>query len=141
MSHLHRECFHAQWTIILDEELLKAIVEGLVIVCPDGVTRRFFIRIFTYAADYPERWAFSLVPPFPRLTFLLEFLLRRYGALEIVPACGASFRRATSTRPARVRTLLLGKPTLESTTLHDAKVWKMRRPRFKRALQSREPES
>lgn len=43
---------------MLDEELLKAIVEGLVIECSDGVTRRFFIRIFTYSADYPERYVF-----------------------------------------------------------------------------------
>ncbi|KAJ3500007.1 hypothetical protein NMY22_g19406 [Coprinellus aureogranulatus] len=55
MAHMNRECFHAQWKIILDEDLLKAIVEGIVIVCPDGVARRFFIRIFTYSADYPEK--------------------------------------------------------------------------------------
>ncbi|TEB18199.1 hypothetical protein FA13DRAFT_1649583, partial [Coprinellus micaceus] len=43
------------WEIILDDELIKAIVEGLVIKCCDGVLRRFFIRIFTYATDYPEK--------------------------------------------------------------------------------------
>lgn len=59
-AHLNRECFHAQWVVILDDELLKAIVEGVVIKCSDGVVRRFFIRIFTYSADYPERrvWFF-----------------------------------------------------------------------------------
>ncbi|KAJ3530358.1 hypothetical protein NMY22_g8609 [Coprinellus aureogranulatus] len=55
MAHMNREYFHAQWKIILDEDLLKAIVEGIVIICPDGVARRFFIRIFTYSADYPEK--------------------------------------------------------------------------------------
>jgi hypothetical protein len=55
MAHLNREFAHAQWEIILDDELIKAIVEGLVIKCCDGVLRRFFIRIFTYATDYPEK--------------------------------------------------------------------------------------
>ncbi|KAJ3540489.1 hypothetical protein NMY22_g4265 [Coprinellus aureogranulatus] len=54
-AHLNRELYHAQWVIILDDELLKAIVEGIVIECSDGVMRRFFIRIFTYSADYPEK--------------------------------------------------------------------------------------
>lgn len=55
IAHMNREYFHAQWLILLDDELLKAIIEGIVITCTDGVTRRFFIRIFTYAADYPEK--------------------------------------------------------------------------------------
>ena len=55
MAHLNRECFHAQWVILLDDELLEAIKEGIVIECSDGVKRRFFIRIFTYSSDYPER--------------------------------------------------------------------------------------
>lgn len=55
MAHLNREVFHAQWVIMLDDELIKAIIEGIVIVCSDGELRRFFIRIFTYSADYPEK--------------------------------------------------------------------------------------
>ncbi|KAJ3535522.1 hypothetical protein NMY22_g6451 [Coprinellus aureogranulatus] len=55
MTYLNREVAHAQWEIILDDELLKAIVEGILIECRDGVLRRFFIRIFTYSTDYPER--------------------------------------------------------------------------------------
>ena len=55
MAHLNRECFHAQWVILLDDELLEAISKGVVIECGDGTKRRFFIRIFTYSADYPER--------------------------------------------------------------------------------------
>lgn len=55
MAHLNREVFHAQWEIILDDELLKAIIEGIKIQCSDGEWRRFFIRIFTYSADYPEK--------------------------------------------------------------------------------------
>ena len=44
MAHLNRECFHAQWVILLDDELLKAISEGVVIECSDGVKRRFFYQ-------------------------------------------------------------------------------------------------
>ncbi|KAJ3534489.1 hypothetical protein NMY22_g6905 [Coprinellus aureogranulatus] len=55
MAHLNRELFHEQWAILLDDDLLKAIVEGIIIRCSDGVERRFFIRIFTYSSDYPER--------------------------------------------------------------------------------------
>ena len=58
MAHLNRECFHEQWVIILDDELLEAILEGVVIECSDGHKRRFFIRIFTYSSDYPERSVF-----------------------------------------------------------------------------------
>lgn len=49
------EMFHAQWEIILDDELLDAIKNGIVIMCQDGIERRFYIRIFTYSADYPEK--------------------------------------------------------------------------------------
>ncbi|KAJ3522680.1 hypothetical protein NMY22_g11782 [Coprinellus aureogranulatus] len=54
-AYLNREFFHAQWVVILDDELVKAVVEGVVIEDSDGVKRRYFIRIFTYSADYPER--------------------------------------------------------------------------------------
>jgi hypothetical protein len=40
---------------MLDDELLEAMENGLVIKCPDGVERRFYIRIFTYSADYVEK--------------------------------------------------------------------------------------
>ncbi|KAJ3531527.1 hypothetical protein NMY22_g8114 [Coprinellus aureogranulatus] len=55
MSHCKNEMMHSQWRIMLDEELLDAILNGLVIKCQDGIERRFYIRIFTYSADYPER--------------------------------------------------------------------------------------
>ena len=54
-AHLNREFFHAQWAVILDDDLVNAISEGVVIQCSDGVERRFFIRIFTYSADQPEK--------------------------------------------------------------------------------------
>jgi hypothetical protein len=55
MTHCHREVFHKQWEILLDNEFIEAYRHGIVIKCCDGVTRRFFPRIFTYSADYPEK--------------------------------------------------------------------------------------
>ena len=40
---------------MLDDALIKAMEYGLVIECPDGVLCCFYPRIFTYAADYPEK--------------------------------------------------------------------------------------
>lgn len=56
-THCHRELFHAQWEILLDEEFLEAYKHGIVILCPDGVERRFYPRFFSYSADYPEKYA------------------------------------------------------------------------------------
>ncbi|KIJ57457.1 hypothetical protein HYDPIDRAFT_64582, partial [Hydnomerulius pinastri MD-312] len=53
--HCHRELFHAQWEILLDDEFLEAWRHGIVVRCCDGVERRFYPRIFTYSADYPEK--------------------------------------------------------------------------------------
>ncbi len=55
MTHCHREFIHAQWKELLDDEFLEAYEHGVVIECCDGVKRRFYIRIFAYMADYPEK--------------------------------------------------------------------------------------
>ncbi|RXW21632.1 hypothetical protein EST38_g4229 [Candolleomyces aberdarensis] len=55
MTHCARELFHAQWAALLDDELHEAMKNGIVIMCPDGRRRRFYPRIFTYSADYPEK--------------------------------------------------------------------------------------
>ncbi|KAG6905478.1 hypothetical protein DXG01_002467 [Tephrocybe rancida] len=55
MAHCRRKAFHAQWDIILDDEFLEAWRHGIVIECCDGIWRRFYPRIFTYSADYPEK--------------------------------------------------------------------------------------
>jgi hypothetical protein len=46
---------HAQWTILLDDEFIKAYQHGIVVECWDGITRRIYPRILTYSADYPEK--------------------------------------------------------------------------------------
>ena len=56
LTHCHREFFHAQWCILLDGEFLEAYEHGIVITCQDQVDRRIYPRIFTYSADYPEKY-------------------------------------------------------------------------------------
>lgn len=46
---------HAQWKTILDDEFIEAYTHGVVITCSDGLQRRFYLRILTYSADYPEK--------------------------------------------------------------------------------------
>ncbi|KAG2048985.1 hypothetical protein BDR06DRAFT_984573 [Suillus hirtellus] len=54
-THCHRELFHKQWNILLDDEFLDAYEHGIVIHCCNGIMHRFYPRIFTYSADYPEK--------------------------------------------------------------------------------------
>ncbi|KAG6326332.1 hypothetical protein ID866_12757 [Astraeus odoratus] len=53
-SHYHRELFHEQWKVLLDEEFLDAYQHGIVITSCDDVTQQFYLRIFIYSGDYPE---------------------------------------------------------------------------------------
>ncbi|TFK17089.1 hypothetical protein FA15DRAFT_605762 [Coprinopsis marcescibilis] len=61
IMHCGREMFHAQWAILLDQDLIDAMTNGVVLLCHDGIERRFYPRIFTYSADYPEKVAISLI--------------------------------------------------------------------------------
>lgn len=61
MTHCCHEVLHAQWMVLLDDEFLEAYEHGIVIKCCDGMTRRFYPRIFTYSADYPEKYASPLL--------------------------------------------------------------------------------
>ncbi|RXW14335.1 hypothetical protein EST38_g11521 [Candolleomyces aberdarensis] len=55
VTHCHRELFHAQWKVLLDDEFMYAYEHGIVIECADGIKRRWFPRILTYSANYPEK--------------------------------------------------------------------------------------
>ncbi|KAG6894126.1 hypothetical protein C0992_007423 [Termitomyces sp. T32_za158] len=46
---------HGVWRMILDDDFMHAYQHGIVIKCLDGIQRRFYPRIFTYSADYPEK--------------------------------------------------------------------------------------
>lgn len=54
-THCGREIFHEQMKTLIDDEFVYAWEHGVVIKCGDGVIRRFYPRIFTYSADYPEK--------------------------------------------------------------------------------------
>jgi hypothetical protein len=56
MTHCRRELAHAQWNILLDDEFIEAYKHGIIIECCDGIKRRFYPRILTYSADYPEKY-------------------------------------------------------------------------------------
>ncbi|KAJ3542068.1 hypothetical protein NMY22_g3642 [Coprinellus aureogranulatus] len=55
LAHCHRELLHAQLRVMFDDEFMHAYEHGIVIVCADGIKRRFYPRILTYSADYPEK--------------------------------------------------------------------------------------
>jgi Plavaka transposase len=55
MAYCQREMFHQQWKLILSDELVQAMEHGFKLTCLDGIERRFFPRVFTYSADYPEK--------------------------------------------------------------------------------------
>ncbi|KAI0054779.1 hypothetical protein BV25DRAFT_1816540 [Artomyces pyxidatus] len=54
-THCSRELLHAQLKVLFNDEFIEAWKHGIVILCCDGIERRFYPRIFTYSADYPEK--------------------------------------------------------------------------------------
>ncbi len=46
----------AVWKLILDDEFIQVYTYGMVLTCIDGIERRIYPRIFTYSADYPEKY-------------------------------------------------------------------------------------
>ena len=60
LTHCRRELIHGVWRLLLDDDFVHAYKYGIVIKCHDGIERRVYPRIFTYSADYPEKWVNSL---------------------------------------------------------------------------------
>jgi hypothetical protein len=50
---------HQVWETLLDDDFMGAYHNGLIIQCQDGISRRFFPRVVTYSADYPEKYVRS----------------------------------------------------------------------------------
>lgn len=87
-THCHREFFHEQWKMLLDKDFIHAYEHGLVIMCCDGIARRFYPRIFTYSADYPEKQVtFYVLANKANSVFVPEFSLHVYetSANVLVP--------------------------------------------------------
>ena len=55
LAHCAREMYHAQWSIILDDEFLKAYKHGMQVKCYDQIWHRFYPHIFINSADYKEK--------------------------------------------------------------------------------------
>ena len=45
------------WELMLDDEFVEAYHHGMVVTFADGIPRLGVPRIFTYSADYPEKYA------------------------------------------------------------------------------------
>ena len=45
----------AIWSFLLDSDFLHAYEYGIIVKFVDGILRRVFLHLFTYAADYPEK--------------------------------------------------------------------------------------
>lgn len=67
MAHCRRELIQAVWKYILDDDFVHAMIYGVVVTCYDGVKRRIYPRLFTYSADYPEKYR-------PLLSRMFRFL-------------------------------------------------------------------
>ncbi|KAI0312029.1 hypothetical protein OF83DRAFT_1067878, partial [Amylostereum chailletii] len=88
LTHAKRELFHAQLKILIDSDFVEAYIHGIVVECPDGISRRFFPRIFTYTSDYPEKVLVATVRhlgrcPCPRCT-IPEGLTHNLGTVADV---------------------------------------------------------
>ena len=65
---------HEQWKILLDDEFLEAWKHGIVLLCPNGILQWFYLQIFTYSTDYPEKWVINL-PSKQNLQFICRILI------------------------------------------------------------------
>jgi Plavaka transposase len=59
LTHCRRELMHAVWCELLDQEFVETYSKGVIVCCADGISRRIFPRIFTYSADYPEKYTLN----------------------------------------------------------------------------------
>jgi hypothetical protein len=55
ITHCRRELYHEVIKLILQGRFAEAYKHGILIVFPDGITRRVFPRFYCYSADYPEK--------------------------------------------------------------------------------------
>ena len=83
LTLLKRELVHAIWSILLTDDFVNAYIFGIVVLCADGVSRRLFPRFFTYSADYPEKWARSILYNIPADKIWTELFLPPSNTLDI----------------------------------------------------------
>ena len=110
---------HGAWTIILDDDFIYACTFGIVVMCIDGIERWVYPRIFTYSADYPEKYVLSPITLFDLISHLLIRVLLatiRDNGLFPCPRCLVSKSALhmlgcpddIATRIGKTRTFLAG---------------------------------
>jgi hypothetical protein len=76
--------------VLLDDEFMEAWKHGIVILCCDGIKRRFYPRIFVYSADYPEKWVTWFGHGFLLILYRgIGFLLQAFATLGCAHVPGA----------------------------------------------------
>ncbi|KAF7976211.1 hypothetical protein HWV62_7218 [Athelia sp. TMB] len=61
LTHCRCELMHKVFDKVLDKDFAEAYRHGFTMECLDGVWCRFYPRIFTYSADYPEKALLALI--------------------------------------------------------------------------------
>lgn len=86
--------------MLLDDEFLKAYEHGVVIDCCDGKKRRFYLRIFAYSADYPEKYIILRNMLLKSISNILEseFFSVAFETWVNVPVHGALSLKLLATR-------------------------------------------
>jgi hypothetical protein len=56
LAHCRRELMHGVWKFLLNNDFLHTYKYGMVLHCQDGIEQRIYPRVFTYSADYPEKY-------------------------------------------------------------------------------------
>lgn len=74
---------HAVWSFLLDDDFVHAYIHGMVIMCVDGIERRVFPRLFTYSADYPEKYTSSSLWS-PVFIVVLTYIVTESSSLQYV---------------------------------------------------------
>ena len=68
LRFLKDELMQHIWLLLLDKKFMQAWLNGIVVLCGDGIRRRLFFRFFIYAADYPEKYVSGSLCPQSTLT-------------------------------------------------------------------------
>lgn len=61
LVHCKHELMQAIIALLLDEESMHAYEYGILMEFADGIMHRVFPRIFTYSADYPEKYVSNML--------------------------------------------------------------------------------
>ncbi|KAG6913290.1 hypothetical protein DXG01_008139, partial [Tephrocybe rancida] len=114
LSHCRWELAHAQWQLLLDDDFINAYQHGLVVQWEDGISRRFYPRIFCYSADYKEKALMATV----RMNGLVPCL--RCKVLKV--AAHLIYKENHKVDSAHVKRLLM--PESLVPTMIELGVWK-----------------